>query len=198
MLTHGLFATNAVHQQVTASPVTIRKAAIHDIEQLPALAKITYLETYPDYFSEKDLEVLFGQAYQQKLPDELINPDIQYLVCEHHGKLIGYAKLHYLTDHVFLDKLYLRSEYQGRGLGKKLLMEVYQLAADKNYNAIQLRAAENKPSIPFYEKHGFIELSRNRYVKPSGEHTNSYSINMACNNVKAVLEQAVERKFIYH
>jgi ribosomal protein S18 acetylase RimI-like enzyme len=51
-------------------------------------------------------------------------------------------------------------EYQGKGIGKKLVEKVTNALMEKNYNAMMVWVLESNPAIGFYRKLGGEEFTR--------------------------------------
>lgn len=189
MLTHGFFKPTFDQQNTNQQHYYLRKATVSDQLELSMLAKMTYKETYPTTFTDEELETYFGALYQKKLPQEFADPHIHYLVYENNNRLIGYAKLIHRENYTFLDKLYLLKAHQGAGLGKKMLIEVYQQALAHGHNEMRLRTAwdEKNNAIAFYEKHGFKQGEKVNYVTPTGKVTEFYDVEMTCDDISAAL-----------
>jgi len=87
-------------------------------------------------------------------------PDIKYFIYEDNSIFIGYIKIRYELDHLIIDKLYIHSNYTGKGIGTILLnhilknniLDVYLYVWECNLNAIR-----------FYEKMGFVKHSISDY-----------------------------------
>lgn len=70
-------------------------------------------------------------------------------------------------DHFYLDHLYVRSIFQGRGLGKRILRHL-QEEAKSLHKPIRLMALRDSPANAFYDANGFQferqEAFDNHYV----------------------------------
>jgi ribosomal protein S18 acetylase RimI-like enzyme len=85
------------------------------------------------------------------------------LVCfvlEEGGQLIGFAKGNRYHSHDLpefsgeLNKIYLLPEYQGRGLGRRLVDEVVQRFLSQGITSMVLFSEPENPACRFYEKLG--------------------------------------------
>lgn len=78
-----------------------------------------------------------------------------YQFIEHDGETLGYLASDLAQDHLFLSKLYILPEHQGRGAGR---WAVEQLAQAHPELEIRLTVnIHNHGTIAFYEKVGFIK-----------------------------------------
>lgn len=56
---------------------------------------------------------------------------------------------------IYLEDLYVRPEFRGKGIGKRLLRELARLAVDRDCGRLEWAVLDwNKPSIDFYESLG--------------------------------------------
>jgi len=59
----------------------------------------------------------------------------------------------------YIEDIYVRPQFRGRGIGKKLLKKVIDLAAEKNYGRVEWSVLDwNKSAIKFYEKLGAVAM----------------------------------------
>ena len=80
--------------------------------------------------------------------------------CE--GALIGavfcHLKTHYRGDEIFVDEMYIASDYQRKGYGMALMREVERYAKENNIISITLLTGKNMPAFGFYQKFGCRHL----------------------------------------
>ncbi|KKI88842.1 hypothetical protein WQ54_29210 [Bacillus sp. SA1-12] len=94
------------------------------------------------------------------------NPEGSQLVALVNGQVAGYLGFHQPTplktnQHVMEIDLAVDPDYQGKGIGRKLLETYMQLAIEKGIYKLSLRVlATNADAIQFYKKCGFIEQGR--------------------------------------
>jgi GNAT superfamily N-acetyltransferase len=61
---------------------------------------------------------------------------------------------------IYLEDLFVRPEYRGRGYGKALLVHLGQIALQKNYGRVEWSVLDwNQPAIDFYQSIGARQLS---------------------------------------
>lgn len=83
-----------------------------------------------------------------------------FLVTTENGRMIGTGAIRRLDDQTCeLKRLWLLTEYHGRGLGYRMIQELLKFARGKGYERIRLETdpAYQKRAIEFYKKLGFYE-----------------------------------------
>ncbi|MBS1732923.1 MAG: GNAT family N-acetyltransferase [Bacteroidetes bacterium] len=82
------------------------------------------------------------------------------LVKEDAGKFIGCVGVRYQEPGVAeLKRMYLKAQYQNRGIGQLLLEKALKLAADCGYKKIRLDTLNSMaPAMKLYRKKGFYEI----------------------------------------
>lgn len=70
------------------------------------------------------------------------------------GVRVGFAVVKPEADRLKLDHLYIEPEYQGRGIGGKVLKTIFS-TADQQGLPISVTALRDSDSNTFYQKHGF-------------------------------------------
>ncbi len=79
-----------------------------------------------------------------------------------HDELVGFYVVRERSDHLWLDHLYIKPEYQNRQLGKKVLERVIQLAKEQALS-IRLGALKGSRSNEFYLKNGFKQTHEDEF-----------------------------------
>jgi GNAT superfamily N-acetyltransferase len=123
-----------------ASDVPALKTLIHEFaqfERLPVAASETSL-----------LRDGFGEA-----------PKFRVLIAEWGGQPAGYALFfdYYSSFEgrpgIFLEDIYIRGEYRGKGIGKALLARVASVAREQNCFGVRWQVLDwNTPAIDFYRE----------------------------------------------
>jgi tRNA threonylcarbamoyl adenosine modification protein TsaD/ribosomal-protein-alanine acetyltransferase len=103
--------------------------------------------------------------------DELAQPDRHWIVADSPWGVVGYAGLMIaaLDGHVM--NLLVREDAQGRGLGKALLSDLVETAADAGVERLTLEVRPgNSPAVALYREAGFVEAGARRgYYSDTGE-----------------------------
>lgn len=104
----------------------------------------------------------FTPAQRQDWFDGHDNQEYPLYTCEIDGKVVGYVYLspyrpgrkamRYITEVSY----YIHNDYQGQGIGTKLLTFAIQRAKELGYrDIVAILLSLNAPSIKLLEKHGF-------------------------------------------
>lgn len=143
-----------------SAPV-IRPAAATDIPAVRALLEETWHATYDALLGREVVTDITRRWHAEEvLAAEIGRSGQVFLVADVDGQIAGTAsaKLDAAAG-VDLNRLYILPHYQGRGLGKALLDAV--LAAFPAARVVSLEVhSNNTPAIAFYERAGFVGLSR--------------------------------------
>lgn len=125
------------------SAISIEAATSEDVSEIAALNKQVFSETYPDF-----PEVHTDKDDLEHFTSVLENEDVR--VARSGGKIIGYIAF----SPGQLNKLYIDPEFQGHGLGEKLV----DLAKDENDHLLLWTFQVNEKAKRFYERLGFTAV----------------------------------------
>jgi ribosomal protein S18 acetylase RimI-like enzyme len=139
--------------------VTIRKWTREDFSIVKNILLTTWKNTYT-FIPEDDILSHFEKHYSEDRLIEILNdPFSKGIIAEVNSVPAGWLKL--FEDHInkkfFVSSLYVLPEFQGFGLGKKLLNEAYRIAKEKQFSKVWLGVMkQNVKSIEWYQNLGFI------------------------------------------
>lgn len=139
----------------------IRKLKISDAESIKNLNKVLD-EDSPLDLVKKQIEKLNNNSHYYIIgyEDETSNKIVGYIYAEIYESLYRDSGFNILNFAVL-------EEYQNKGIGKKLLMEIEREAEKRNYNFIKLNSGIDRVSAhKFYDHMGFnMEKLTKRFVK---------------------------------
>lgn len=147
----------------------IRTATIEDSEEI--LALIYELALY-----EKAPEE--AKATKEQIIDSFFSHDPKVFceIVEEGGAVAGFAIwfLNYSTwqgkHGIYLEDLYVRPEYRGRGFGKALLQHLAGICEEKGYGRFQWWVLDwNTPAIDFYKSLGAQAMDEWTVYRVSGD-----------------------------
>ncbi len=131
-------------------------------EDFPIVKEIL-LTTWKDAYSfipDKDIKIHFENFYSKDCLIEMMDdPYTRGILAEANSVPVGWMKL--FEDHInkklYVSSLYILPEYQGFGIGKKLLNEAYSIAKGKHFPKVWLGVMkQNVKSLEWYQNLGFI------------------------------------------
>lgn len=145
----------------------IRAATLEDIEGIARVHVDSWRSTYKGIVSESYLSSLSVEK-RKKSWEEILNhlsKDDRVFVSEDEGRIVGFANggKNRLANTEYdgeLYAIYLLEEYQGKGIGNKLVQEVVNTLKANNYNSMMVWVLEANPAIGFYRKLGGEEFTR--------------------------------------
>jgi GNAT superfamily N-acetyltransferase len=147
----------------------IRRAEPSDVEFIADL--IRDLAIYER--AEDEVKITFDHLHQSLFGDE---PRVFCELIEVEGSVAGFAVwfLNYSTwtghHGVYLEDLFVRPEYRGRGFGKALLARLANECVTNGYTRLQWSALDwNTPAIDFYTSLGAEAMSEWTGYRLSGE-----------------------------
>ena len=136
----------------------IRKAEINDIKQIRNIYNKAIIETVATFDtvekSTEDMKKWF-ESHGSKYP---------IIVCEIEKQIVGWAALSsYSTRCAYSEttelSLYIKQEFQGQGIGNKLMKVILEEGKKSGVRAILARITDgNEISIKLHEKHGFFHV----------------------------------------
>jgi len=80
------------------------------------------------------------------------------------GAVFCFLKTYYNGSEIFVEELWVSSDYQRKGYGMKLMDEVEKYATENGITSVTLFTGKNKPSFDFYEKRGYNHLENLAYM----------------------------------
>ena len=140
----------------TLDSFTFRDATEDDILELGKLHAITWAQTYTGKPNIKLRQYQWDKAFKE----ENNGSWFCILVVDKNNKLVGFAKgiinknEKSSEQHGDLNKIYLLSDYQRLGLGKKLFAHVIKRFLSKGVNDMTLFGVPQNPSCAFHEAMG--------------------------------------------
>lgn len=147
--------------------VAFRELTSTDLDDLVSLGIETYRDTFRGMTSEPVMGEYLRTAFdREKIRRELSDPGSTFLFLEVDGRVAGYLKVNEgeaqtdlrEAEGLEIERIYLRQEFQGRGLGRVLLEKGLEIARRKGKRYAWLGVWEkNTPAIGFYERMGFAK-----------------------------------------
>lgn len=156
--------------------INIRRATIEDAEMLTELSYRTFYDAFHAHPNNapEDMSAYMEKAFSlETVSAELAEKDSIFIIAEVENEVVGYAKimLDSIEDGINaekpieLNRLYAKQEFLGKGVGKKLMDECFEIAAENNCDVMWLGVWEyNLRAKRFYEKLGFYEVGSHVFL----------------------------------
>ena len=134
---------------------SIYKATNQDIPTIRTLAIEIWNENYKQMISQEQIDYMLEMMYSPSALEKQINEGHEFWMLRVNNSDLGYFSISKKDPHVyFINKLYLKTNHHGAGLGTEFLNDVLSNYAD--WNTIRLTVNRtNYKSINFYFKNGF-------------------------------------------
>ena len=155
---------------MTQTQFTIRPATINDVPNIFAL-----IQALAEY--EKLADKVTGNI--EALQEDLFgaSPCIESIVAEIDShQIVGFALFFtsystFLTRRgIYLEDLFVLSEYRGMGIGKALITNLAQIAVSRGYGRFEWSVLDwNEPAIAFYQRIGAEILPDWRICRVTGK-----------------------------
>ena len=139
--------------------ITISEAKISDIKLIQNIVHITWPITYGEILSKEQLNYMLALFYSDEALIDQYNKKEQlfYMIYEDETNLgfIGIEHNYSGKPATKIHKIYLLPETQGKGIGKKVIDEIANLALENNSTALILNVNRFNSALGFYKKIGF-------------------------------------------
>lgn len=139
--------------------VTLRNWTKEDFPIVKNILLTTWQNTYT-FIPEEDILTHFEKHYSEDRLIEILNdPFSKGTIAEVNLVPAGWLKLFedLINKKFFVSSLYVLPEFQGFGIGKKLLNEAYRIAKEKQFSKVWLGVMkQNVKSLEWYQNLGFI------------------------------------------
>ncbi|MGC1647962.1 MAG: GNAT family N-acetyltransferase [Candidatus Sulfotelmatobacter sp.] len=160
-------AEHKVFQASSVSSVSsvVKGLALSQAESPVQIAKAR--ELFLEYAQSLGFSLCFQNFDKElaELPGDYAPPEGRLLLAEYEGQLAGCVALHKLDDAICeMKRLYLRSQFRGKGLGRLLADRIIAEARQIGYQRMRLDTIEPvmKDAVAMYRKIGFREIAAYR------------------------------------
>jgi len=146
---------------------------MENVQVLQEISIETFNDTFSNQNSPDNMKVYMDRAFTMKqLESELANRSSQFYFISFDKEVAGYLKVNVDDaqsetmgdDFLEIERIYIRSKFQKKGLGKYLIDQAVEIAREQNKNNIWLGVWEkNENAIRFYKKLGFVQTGTHSF-----------------------------------
>ena len=144
--------------------------------------KIRVEELLADDF-EKIIEIesrAYSVPWKREVMEKIFQQDLKRIKLIYQEQLAGYAFLSSVLDEGHLLHITIDPNYQGLGLGRRLLQYILELGQQKGLSSIFLEVGEgNTPARGLYQSIGFNEIGLRKGYYPCKDGSREDAIVMA-------------------
>ncbi len=127
-----------------------------DCEVIAQLANSIWREHYTPIIGKEQVLYMLNKYQSAQAIQEQIQEGKTYFIIRYGTSEVGYLSCYEREGSLFLSKLYVSSQYRGKGIGKKAMQFVEQQAKELGCVRIALTVNKNNlNSIQAYKKMGF-------------------------------------------
>ena len=154
--------------------ILLRKIATHETKLVQEIGVRTFVESFAKDNSAANMTAYLDDAFNlEALQIELDHPGSQFYAAEYEDRIIGYLKVNTgqaqtekkLKNALEIERIYVLSEFQGRGVGQLLYRQALQIAKQEQCQWIWLGVWEhNTSAIGFYKKNGFQTFGTHQFT----------------------------------
>lgn len=125
-----------------------------------ALAEEIWTEHYTPIIGSAQVEYMLANIQSaDAIRQQIDHEHFLYYLIESSNEPAGYIGVQLGDRELFLSKIYVRENERGRGLGRKAVQFVVDLATERNAEKISLTVNKNnEAAIRSYERFGFVNL----------------------------------------
>ncbi|MEH6938894.1 GNAT family N-acetyltransferase [Bacillus sp. JJ664] len=155
----------------------IREAKISDASGIAKVHVDSWRTTYKNIISNEFLEKLSYEQRTNSWIQNVSNPNNYVFVAENkEGEIVGFAdcgkRASNQIDHSGdITSIYILEEYQGQGIGKQLMHQVFIQCKKLGFNKVFVEVLEDNKTRFFYEYYG-AKLRKTDKIKIGGTDLN--------------------------
>jgi GNAT superfamily N-acetyltransferase len=168
-----------MNKNFPSSGLVIRPASFNDIKHIQQIAAITWQLTYTPILGKEQVDYMLGKFYSTpSLEDQIKNKHHFFLALQNYTP-VGFASFSHQGEKTYkLEKLYVLSEVQKTGAGKKLLETVETVAKSMGAEKLILNVNRKNKAITFYQKNGFTVIREEDIDIGNGYFMNDYIMSL--------------------
>jgi len=150
-----------------------------ELKVVRALAYDIWPRVYDYMISQEQISYMLSLMYDLDQLKQQWLEGVKFVLLEVEGIPQGFVSFEEKENFIFLQKLYLRPEMQGKGYGKKMLQVAIDFASDSKKPNIELTVNRNNKFLDFYLGNGFQIKEEKDFDVGGGYFMNDYILSLA-------------------
>ena len=157
--------------------VTVRDMTADDIKAVRRIESLAYEDAWPARTFEEELSNAFAHyrvAVEHQPEEHGAFAAIRRKISGTNERILGFMGCWYMMDQIHLVTIAVDPEEQGQGVGRRLLLDLFDLAhtAELNIGVLEVRVT-NTRARRLYEEFGFrLKGTLHQYYKDNNEDAN--------------------------
>src|SRR4030042_6263738 len=139
--------------------IVIRPWRKGDLASIRRITGQALISAYASFIPESDLKSYFDIHYMEGAFLSMFDdPFTRVFIAETDGQIAGYVRLSFNRDEnrLYVPSLYFLPDFQGQGMGRRLLDAAEEYAAEKSLDELWIGVmVKNRQALVFYRKVGF-------------------------------------------
>jgi len=144
-----------------------------------SLAHDIWPRVYDYMISQEQISYMLSLMYNLDKLQQQWGEGVKFVLLEVEGMPQGFLSFEEKDECIFLHKLYLRPEMQGKGFGKKMLIVAIDYAIDTKKPSVELTVNRNNKFLEFYMSQGFQIKEEKDFDVGGGYFMNDYILSLA-------------------
>ena len=159
--------------------INVKRCTFEDLHTLQEISYETFNDTFKDQNSPENMYAYLESAFSLKqLEKELTNTYSEFFFVYFNNEVAGYLKINthdaqserMSDESLEIERIYIKKNFQKRGLGKDLLHTALTIAIERKKKKIWLGVwKKNEDAIAFYEKMGFVQTGAHSFYMGNEE-----------------------------
>lgn len=135
--------------------MTLKAAAPEDVPVIQQLAKSIWYDHYIQIITKEQIAYMLDKMYsEESLMHQMLDQHHEFFLIQVEKQNIGFISIKRNTSEVFLNKFYILSDKQNKGVGTQAFNLLREIA--EPFETMRLTVnRQNYKSINFYFKNGF-------------------------------------------
>lgn len=139
----------------------IKKISKIDLVHIQSIAQRTWPDTFRDILSPAQIDYMLNWMYSLETLEVQMNQGYKFFLAEENGKKLGFSGIEVNNEpgKTKIHKIYILPTAQGKGIGKKFLAKIEEVAKANDQKSLLLNVNKyNQGAIAFYEYLGFLNI----------------------------------------
>ncbi len=149
-----------------------------ELSVVKSLAHDIWPRVYDYMISQEQISYMLSLMYNLDKLQQQWGEGVKFVLLEVEGMPQGFLSFEEKDECIFLHKLYLRPEMQGKGFGKKMLLVAMDYAIDTKKPSVELTVNRNNKFLEFYMSQGFQIKEEKDFDVGGGYFMNDYILSL--------------------